>query len=106
MGNIYKGGSEPAAQYLVQSIDDLAKIINHFDRYPLITQKLADYLLFKQVFNLMLERKHLTMEGLRRIVGIKASINLGLSEQLKTAFPEITSSDRPLITNQRIPDPN
>ena len=30
-------------QYCVTSLKDLAIIINHFDNYPLITQKRADF---------------------------------------------------------------
>lgn len=37
-------------EYLVISIEDLEVIINHFEKYSLITQKWSDYLLFKQVF--------------------------------------------------------
>lgn len=64
--------------YYVQSIKDLAVIINHFDKYPLITQKRADYLLFKMAVNLIKNKEHLTMEGLRKIVSIRASIYWGL----------------------------
>jgi hypothetical protein len=35
------------------------------------------------------------MEGLREIVAIKASMNLGLSDELKSAFPDITPAIRP-----------
>ena len=74
-----------SVEYAVQSVKDLQKIIYHFDKYPLLTQKKADYLLFKQIFNLMLKREHLTQEGLRKIVAIKASMNRGLSPELKLA---------------------
>ena len=38
--------------------------LNHFDCYPLITQKWSDYQLFKQeVFELIKRKEHLTMEG-------------------------------------------
>ena len=37
-------------KFSVVSIKDLAKLINHFDNYPLITQKRTDFELFKQVF--------------------------------------------------------
>lgn len=50
--------------YYVQSNKDLAVIIDHLDKYPLITQKRADYLLFKTVANLVNNKKHLSMEGL------------------------------------------
>jgi LAGLIDADG endonuclease len=38
-------------------------------------------------------------------VGIKASLNRGLSEELKRAFPQIILVSRPLIENIEIPDP-
>lgn len=44
------------------------------------------------------------MEGLKKIVAIKASLNLGLSEELKVDFPEIIPVLRPLVENQVIKD--
>jgi len=49
VGIISKQG-ENVIKFQVRSNKDLAVIIDHFDKYPLITQKLADYLLFKQAF--------------------------------------------------------
>ena len=104
VGNIYV--SESAVQFIVQSVNDLAVIIKHFDKFSLITKKKIDFELFKQVFNIVINKEHITEEGLRKIVAIKASMNLGLSEELKTAFPNITPQDMPLIINQKISDPN
>ena len=61
--------------YYVQSIKDLDVILNHFDRYPLISQKYADYILFKVAINLIKEKAHLNPEGLRKLVAIRASLN-------------------------------
>ena len=72
----------------------------------MITQKLADYLLFKQAYELIKNKEHLTHEGLSKIVGIKASINKGLPDQLKEAFPDVEPINRPLVVNKEIPDPN
>ena len=49
-----------ADRYRVSSLKDLALVINHFEKYPLITQKQADYLLFKQAFELINRKEHLT----------------------------------------------
>jgi len=86
VGKIYvnKGNS---VEFRVFSIRELKVILNHFDKFPLITQKYGDYFLFKQAYELLIKREHLTSEGLREIISIKASINNGLSEQLKIAFP-------------------
>ena len=39
------------------------------------------------------------VEGLIKIVAIKASMNWGLSEELKKAFPNVVPVVRPLIKN-------
>jgi|SRR5690606_17888385 len=61
--------------YYVQSIKDLDIILNHFEKYPLITQKLSDYILFKMAINLIKEKAHLNQEGLLKLVSIRASLN-------------------------------
>jgi hypothetical protein len=64
--------------FTVSSLKDLINvIIPHFDKYPLITQKRADFELFKKVVALMNNKKHLTEDGLLKIVAIRASMNLG-----------------------------
>lgn len=45
----------------------------------------------------MNRKEHLTPAGLRKIVAIKASINLGLPDRLKTAFPNINPLYRPSV---------
>ena len=54
---------------------------------------------------LMKSKVHLTPEGLRQIVAIKAAMNLGLSEKLKEEFPDVVPVVRPLVLNQKIQDP-
>ncbi len=77
-------------KFRVESVRDIVnKIIPHFDKYPLITQKLADYLLFKDVVNMMINKEHLTKKGLNKIVSIKAVINLGLPVEMQVYFPTL-----------------
>lgn len=91
--------------YNVRSLNDIQTIVNHFDKYPLITQKWSDYQLFKQVFELMKQKQHLNSEGLNQIVAIKAVSNNGLSEKLKILFPKTIPAVRPSVKSQIIPDP-
>ena len=85
VGKIYTAG--PTAVTLeVHSIKELEIIIQHFDKYPLITKKRADYELFKLAVDYIKQGLHLTNEGLIKIIGIKASMNRGLPDELKTAF--------------------
>jgi hypothetical protein len=72
VGEIYKQGKN-AYQSQVNYLKDLtAVILPHFLMYPLITQKRADFELFKQVVDLMNQQKHVTPEGLQKIIDIKA----------------------------------
>lgn len=103
VGGITKQGPE-SCQFRVSSVKDLAVIINHFDKYPLITKKFADYELFKQAFYLIINKEHVKEEGLRKIIAIKASMNLGNSVALKEAFPGIVPVLRPSVPNRIIPD--
>jgi len=73
-GKIYKHGVD-SMQYRVSSLKNLKIITDHFDSYPLITQKRADYLLFKQAIAIINNKEHLSREGLLKLVGIKASLN-------------------------------
>ena len=77
VGKIYKHGID-SIQYRVSSLNDLQVIIDHFDKYPLITQKQADYILFKQAINLIYNKEHLSSTGLLKIVRIKSALNWGL----------------------------
>jgi hypothetical protein len=72
----------------------------------LATQKRADLILFKEVVNLMNQKKHLEKEGLQQIVNLKASINKDLSPELNAAFLNTILVPRPLIENQVITNPN
>ena len=89
----------PRCDYLVQNINDILEhIIPHFDTYPLVTKKHADYLLFKLAINLIKEKAHLNSEGLRKLVAIRASLNRGLSSVLEAAFPGIVPYPRPEVS--------
>jgi hypothetical protein len=110
MGSVSESGN--MAFYSVFSVKDLVKtIIPHFLKYPLLTQKGADFMLFKQIVDLMDNKAHLTIKGINHIINIKAAMNLGLSELLKSEFKYINLGAgcpwvaRPLILTETIPDP-
>lgn len=85
----------------------LSLVVGHFDLFPLITKKFADYILFKQIYEMMLNKEHLNLAGLEKILGIKSRMNLGLSNELKTMFPNvIITLAKPLIKYPLKLDPN
>ena len=81
----------------------MTKVIPHFYKYPLKTKKHSDYLLFKEAVMIMQRGEHLTIEGIQKIVNIRASLNKGLTTVLKTAFPNsIPFSILPVPLNTKL----
>jgi hypothetical protein len=50
----------------------------------------------------MKKGEHLTSEGLKAIINIRASINRGLTPALKEAFPNYAPAHRPLVYSQKL----
>lgn len=107
IGSIHLTQNRDVANYSIDSIKDLTKFILHLEKYPLLTQKAADYLLFKKAVEIVNNKAHLTHEGIEEIVNIKASMNLGLSSTLQSEFAGYTPVERPVISyDNMIIDPN
>lgn len=84
--------------YTVTNLKDLVKvIIPHFDNYPLLTQKWADYQLFKSITLLVLAKEHFTHEGFLKILGLRYYLNQGISEELILNFKNIVPVVRPIV---------
>ncbi len=56
VGKLYKSGTK--VYYRVESFNELQVIVDHFDKYPLITAKIFDFLIFKSI--VVLARKRLS----------------------------------------------
>jgi hypothetical protein len=93
--------------YSVANLKDLTNvIIPHFCKYPLLTQKQADFELFRRLVELVNHKEHLTTEGIHKIISIRASINNGLSDKLKAYFSNIMPTTRPIVKLAKNIDPN
>lgn len=68
-------------------VDLLDVIIPHFEKYNLITNKHSDFVIFKQIVLLMSKNLHKDLKGLQLILNNRASLNWGLTDTLKLAFP-------------------
>jgi hypothetical protein len=104
VGKIYKLGQK-SVQYKVQSLDELEVIILHLNKFPLFSQKHADFKLFEQAFKIIKNKEHLSLEGLTKLLAIRASLNLGLSTELKSEFAHIIPITRPLVPQTKTFDP-
>ena len=96
VGGVYKHCGN-MMRYKVSSVRDLTRaIIPHFDKYPLVTQKRADFEVFKSAIQI-LNKGPLSPEDLQEIVNLRASLNRGLSPKLQASFPETIAVQRRVI---------
>lgn len=77
-GNIYYLNYErykkwrPHYKYKVSNLKDItAKVIPFFQRYPLQAKKKHSFAIFSKVARLMLNKQHLTIEGIEKIKLLK-----------------------------------
>jgi len=106
VGAIHYNERRNSVNLMVGSLEEISNvIIPHFDKYPLITKKFADYFLWRKVVMMVSRKEHLNTDGLQAIINIRAGINLGLSELLKKEFPNTVVVKKLLMENPVIPDP-
>lgn len=90
----------------MSGLDKLSNIIiPHFQQYFLLTKKRIDFELFSRIVDIIKGGDHLNIQGLQKIVNIKASLNLDLSDKLKGYFPDTLPVVRPVVNITSIPDP-
>lgn len=76
-------------------------VIPHFDKYSQITQKQADYILWKNIIMFQNSKQHFTNDGFVQCLSFKASLNKGQNDTLKTLYPAIIPISRPIV---QLPD--
>jgi len=66
-GYVSKLNNTSTVEFRVSTLKDLVDVIlPYFDKYPLITKKHSDYLLFKEIVLLMLNKEHNNLEGIQK----------------------------------------
>jgi len=75
-GYIRRDYSDKTLKLEVRSIDDLIeKVIPHFQKYPLISSKRKDFEHFSKICAMVVKRKHLNKNGLKKIVQMAYKMN-------------------------------
>ena len=78
------------------STKDIIKyILPHFDKYNLVTLKIKDYLVFKNIVLLIEKGEHKSLSGLLKIFSLRAILNKGLPSFIKAEYPNITPAVEP-----------
>jgi hypothetical protein len=102
IGTIYNQKNRNLSIYQVRDFSSIINvIIPHFDKYPLLTRKHNDFIMFKAIVEIVQNKEHLCNKGLLRIVSLKGSLNKGLSENLKESFPNVIIAKKHIV---KIPD--
>ena len=105
VGSINYDKKGKSFKFIVSSQEDLSRIIRHFKKYKLLTKKRADFELWCKIIEIIKTKRHLTFQGLLEILAVRGSLNLGLSDKLKLAFPDVVPAERPIVELPRTVDP-
>lgn len=106
VGSIYTKSNKNLCVYRVTTAKDLiAVIIPHFTKYPLISKKRNDFLLWSEVVTMISLKEHLTLEGFLNILSKYAAINTGVSSKISKHYPNIIASERPEFTLPDVLEP-
>lgn len=81
--------------FTVRNKSHLRLIYNHFSNYPLQTTKHVHFILWSRVLNMIENKEHIVESGFLEILAIKSLYPTGLNENLKEAFPNIVSIEKP-----------
>jgi len=75
-GYIRPSRKDEMLKYEIRSLDEIReKIIPHFEKYPLHTTKGKDFKIFREVIQLMGQRKHLEIQGFKEILILLEKLN-------------------------------
>lgn len=75
-------------KYESRSAEHLRNVIcPHFDRYPLRSQKVADFLTLKRVLDMMSRGEHRTREGLKDVITMAYKMNLDPNSKSRRQHP-------------------
>jgi NADH:ubiquinone oxidoreductase subunit K len=100
IGYVSNPNKNSTVEFRVSTMEHITNvIIPHFTNYPLLTKKYFDYVLFKKIVKLMSEKEHSNLQGIQTIVNNKASMNWGLSNELKIAFPDTVPVKKEEVVN-------
>jgi len=89
--------------YSVQSVKNIQdKIIPHFEKHRLNTQKREDFRFFTLGVNIIAKKLHRTEQGINDIISCRASMNKGLTANLLKIFPNVQAVDRNIIKSNNL----
>ena len=97
------GFEKNCAKYTIRKLSDIVDIlIPHFEAYPLLTKKFADFELFRQIILILKNESSLSEQGFIKILNLRYYLNKGISEELKELYPNLVPVARPEVPEREI----
>jgi LAGLIDADG endonuclease. len=81
-------------------------IVPHFIKYPLITEKQKDFEFFRLALDLINKKEHLNIDGMKKIISIRGSMNRKSLNIFNEYFSDIVPLELSFKINNDIKDPN
>ena len=94
-------------QWVIADVATLEKLRNHFLKYPLQTSKKIHFKAWSKVLDILIKNQHFNLKGLHESVALKGFSPEGISEKLKSEFPNVKIKKYPVFIPSTAPlDPN
>jgi hypothetical protein len=91
------------AKFTVRKLSELIeKVMPHFETYPLLTKKYADFELFRQILFILKDESPLSENGFIKVMNLRYNLNKGISEELKGLYPSLVPVSRPEVPEVEI----
>lgn len=74
-GNLSLNNSDSCSKYEAAALNVIIKYEEYFDKFPLLSTKYINYILWKKALLIKKENKHLTQQGKKEILELKNSMN-------------------------------
>jgi len=98
VGSVYSRPDRKISVFRITQVKDLiAVVIPHFSKYPLLSRKRGDFILWSKVVAMMDQKEHLTLNGFLTILSYYAAINIGVSPKIAQYYPDIKPFNRPVF---------
>lgn len=87
-----------SAKFIITKLSDIVyKVIPHFESYPLLNKKYADFSLFRQIVLILNQESRLNEQGFIKVLNLRYNLNNGISEELKGLYPNLVPVVRPEV---------
>jgi hypothetical protein len=83
-GNVTKRGSTDVYRYLCQAIVGIGSVIKYYRSFPLKTIKASSFDNWCEIYKIIINKEHLSPEGLKKVIEFKKKINVKNQEASKT----------------------